>query len=30
VSGTLASTVKDVFGNIASTSAFTSSSIRLF
>ncbi len=30
VSGTLASTVKDVFGNIASTSSFTSASIRLF
>ncbi len=30
VSGTLASTVKDVFGNIASTSTFTSASIRLF
>jgi PKD repeat protein len=30
VSGTLASTVKDVFGNIAATSSFTSASIRLF
>jgi PKD repeat protein len=30
VSGTLASTVKDVFGNIASTSSFTSASISLF
>jgi PKD repeat protein len=30
VSGTLTSTVKDVFGNIASTSSFTSASIRLF
>jgi hypothetical protein len=30
VSGTLASTVKDVFGNLASTSSFASASIRLF
>jgi PKD repeat protein len=30
VNGTLASTVKDVFGNVASTSSFTSASITLF